>query len=177
MGGAYGGTGYGGDYGTAGTNGTGGGSYGGYGNEKESGSPFNDPSSVLQSRGNSVIDNYSVGTSNMTPNEKRMAMGAGGSSGLGLVGLGGTTSGGNSGLGLSGMAGHGGIGAGATGPGGSTIVPLEVDQRLDPGAAMYMRMDHSDSRKSLQDNFDYSRKVLRVTNPDYAKRNSMESFR
>lgn len=55
----------------------------------------------------------------------------------------------------------------------TTIVPLEVDQRLDPGA-VYMRWDHSDSRRSLQDEHDYSRKILRVTNPDFG-RGSMES--
>lgn len=47
----------------------------------------------------------------------------------------------------------------------STIVPLEVDQRLDPGK-MYMQLDHNDSIRSLKDDHDYSRKVLRVTNPD-----------
>ena len=47
----------------------------------------------------------------------------------------------------------------------STIVPLEIDQRLDPGK-MYMRWDHSNSIRSLQDEHDYSRKVLRVTNPE-----------
>lgn len=47
----------------------------------------------------------------------------------------------------------------------SQIVPIEVDQRLDPGK-VYMRWDHNDSRRSLQDDHDYSRKVLRVTNPD-----------
>jgi hypothetical protein len=69
-------------------------------------------------------------------------------------------------------------GPGIIGPGGSslpvdekrashmsTIVPLEVDQRLDPGK-MYMRWDHSNSIRSLQDEHDYSRKVLRVTNPE-----------
>ncbi|CAN6665463.1 hypothetical protein TRVA0_037S00386 [Trichomonascus vanleenenianus] len=46
----------------------------------------------------------------------------------------------------------------------STIVPITVDQRLDPGQ-MFMQWDHNDSRRSLQDEHDYSRK-LRVTNPD-----------
>lgn len=55
--------------------------------------------------------------------------------------------------------------------GSSTIVPLEVDQRLDPGA-VYMRWDHNDSRKSLQDEHDYSRKVLRVINPDHGRDSS-----
>lgn len=58
---------------------------------------------------------------------------------------------------------------------GQQIVPIEVDQRLDP-AAVYMRWDHTDSRRSLQDDHDYSRKVLRVTNPDYG-RESLESSR
>lgn len=112
-------------------------------NEKDTLSPFNDPNSVLRSRGNSALDDYSVGTgsagaSNFSPNEKNAY-------------------------------------PFPTNP-GSTIVPLEVDQRLDPGA-MYMRMDHVDSRRSLQDDHDYSRKILRVTNPDYALRGSMDSAR
>lgn len=49
--------------------------------------------------------------------------------------------------------------------GNNHIVPIEVDQRLDPGK-VYMRWDHNYSRQSLQDEHDYSRKVLRVTNPD-----------
>lgn len=46
-----------------------------------------------------------------------------------------------------------------------TLVPIEVDQRLDP-SKVYMRWDNNDSRRSLQDEHDYSRKVLRITNPD-----------
>lgn len=59
-------------------------------------------------------------------------------------------------------SGHSGHGDGTNAP---TIVPIEVDQRLDPGK-VYMRWDHNDSRRSLQDDYDYSRKVLRVTNPE-----------
>lgn len=51
---------------------------------------------------------------------------------------------------------------------GADIVPIEADQRLDPGK-VYMRWDHNDSRRSLHDEHDYSRKVLRVTNPDYGR--------
>jgi hypothetical protein len=46
-----------------------------------------------------------------------------------------------------------------------TLVPIEVDQRLDPNK-VYMRWENNDSMRSLQDDHDYSRKVLRVTNPD-----------
>ena len=47
-----------------------------------------------------------------------------------------------------------------------TLVPiLEVDQRLDPNK-VYMRWENNESTRSLQDDHDYSRKVLRVTNPD-----------
>jgi cell wall integrity and stress response component len=46
----------------------------------------------------------------------------------------------------------------------STTVPI-VDQRLDPRQVVYMRWGETDSRRSLQDEFDYSRKVLRVANP------------
>lgn len=45
-------------------------------------------------------------------------------------------------------------------------VPV-VDQRLDP-SQMVLRYDGVDeSRHSLQDDADYSRRILRVTNPDY----------
>lgn len=40
---------------------------------------------------------------------------------------------------------------------------LQVDQRIDPGA-MYMHNNYS--RGSVRDEYDYSRKVLRVLNPD-----------
>lgn len=53
----------------------------------------------------------------------------------------------------------------------TTIVPITVDQRLDPGQ-MFMRWDQNDSRRSLQDEHDYSRK-LRVTNPDYDRNSSL----
>jgi len=46
-----------------------------------------------------------------------------------------------------------------------TLVPIEVDQRLDPNK-VYMRWENNESTRSLQDDHDYSRKVLRVTNPD-----------
>ncbi|KAF5092714.1 hypothetical protein D0Z00_004448 [Geotrichum galactomycetum] len=46
-----------------------------------------------------------------------------------------------------------------------TLVPIEVDQRLDPNK-VYMRWENNESSRSLQDDHDYSRKVLRVTNPD-----------
>jgi len=52
-----------------------------------------------------------------------------------------------------------------------TIIPI-VDQRLDPGQ-MYLRWHESDSRRSLHDELDYSRKVLRVANPG-RERDSME---
>lgn len=54
----------------------------------------------------------------------------------------------------------------------STIVPITVDQRLDPGQ-VFMRWDNNDSRRSLQDEHDYSRKVLRVTNPDHRRNSSV----
>lgn len=45
-------------------------------------------------------------------------------------------------------------------------VPV-VDQRLDP-SQMVLRYDGAnESRHSLQDDADYSRRILRVTNPDY----------
>jgi hypothetical protein len=47
------------------------------------------------------------------------------------------------------------------------LVPI-VDQRLDPGK-VFMRWDQNDSRRSLQDEHDYSRRVLRVTNPSDAR--------
>jgi len=43
------------------------------------------------------------------------------------------------------------------------LVPI-FDQRVDPNQ-MYMHWDHAGSRASLQDNEDYSRRVLRVANP------------
>ena len=58
-----------------------------------------------------------------------------------------------------------GLGGDEKGRFDSTIVPITVDQRLDPGQ-MFMRWDQNDSRRSLQDENDYSRKVLRVANPD-----------
>lgn len=45
-----------------------------------------------------------------------------------------------------------------------TLVPI-FDQRVDP-TQMYMRWDNATSQQSLQDNQDYSRRVLRVANPD-----------
>ncbi len=46
------------------------------------------------------------------------------------------------------------------------IVPLEIDQRLDPRQIiMKFENNDGDSRKSLQDEYDYSRKVLSVRNP------------
>lgn len=53
---------------------------------------------------------------------------------------------------------------------GQSIVPV-VDQRLDP-TQIFMRWDENDSRRSLADEHDYSRRVLRVANPS---RNSYES--
>lgn len=44
------------------------------------------------------------------------------------------------------------------------FVPI-FDQRVDPNQ-FYMRWEKAGSRASLQDNEDYSRKVLRVANPD-----------
>lgn len=46
------------------------------------------------------------------------------------------------------------------------LVPI-FDQRVDPNQ-FYMRWEQNGSRTSLQDNEDYSRKVLRVANPDNA---------
>lgn len=44
------------------------------------------------------------------------------------------------------------------------FVPI-FDQRVDPNQ-FYMHWEKAGSRASLQDNEDYSRKVLRVANPD-----------
>lgn len=40
------------------------------------------------------------------------------------------------------------------------------DQRVDPNQ-FYMRWEQNGSKASLQDNDDYSRRVLRVANPDH----------
>ncbi|KAI1083541.1 hypothetical protein F5B20DRAFT_409683 [Whalleya microplaca] len=57
---------------------------------------------------------------------------------------------------------------GSTGRRNSRLMPH--DPRMDPYATnIYSRFDHNKSRESintLQDNHDYSRKVLRTTNPD-----------
>ncbi len=52
--------------------------------------------------------------------------------------------------------------------GGSSLIHFmqtPVDQRLDP-KKIFMNLDDNNSRGSLQDEYDYTRKVLQVTNPD-----------
>lgn len=43
---------------------------------------------------------------------------------------------------------------------------MVFDQRVDPNQ-FYMRWEQNGSQASLQDNDDYSRRVLRVANPDH----------
>lgn len=58
---------------------------------------------------------------------------------------------------------------------GDTIIPIpfggDVDQRLDPGQMFYNNLGvDAESKKSISDEYDYSRKFLRVANPDVGLR-------